>query len=359
MTMQISVIQATALNSTLHAEWARIQQADATYDNPYFRPEFTQAVASVRPDVEVAVLEDAGRVVGFFPFQRAARRIGKPVGGRLSDFQAVIVQGDVSVDPRELVRGCGLAAWDFDHLLVSQQEFSRFHYATDGSPYIDVSQGYKAYCDVRKELGDEELKQTQRKTRKLTRDVGPLRLVMNSDDPQSLELLLQWKSDQYRRTQITDVFAFGWTSELVRRLAEFRHPDFSGYLTVLFAGDVPAAMHFGLWSQGVLHYWFPAYDPGLSHFSPGRVMLLEMARLCGETGLRRIDLGRGMAPYKTRMMTGVTQVAVGSVDLRPVTNALRCKWRQAQDWVRNSPWRKHARIPGRMLYRVREWLEFR
>ena len=42
-------------------------------DNPFFRPEFTQAVAAVRDDVEVAVLEIQQQPVGFFPYQPTAQ----------------------------------------------------------------------------------------------------------------------------------------------------------------------------------------------------------------------------------------------------------------------------------------------
>ena len=55
-----------------------------------FGPEFTQAVAAVRGDVEVGVLEERGEPVGFFPFQRSRRNVARPVGGKMSDFQGLI-----------------------------------------------------------------------------------------------------------------------------------------------------------------------------------------------------------------------------------------------------------------------------
>ena len=212
---------------------------------------------------------------------------------------------------------------------------------------------------MRREQGDEELQQTQRKARRLCRDFGALRVVAHADDPELLELMLKWKSDQYRRTRITDVFAFPWTGDLMRNLMQHRTADFAGMLSVLFLQERPIAIHMGMMSHGVLHYWFPTYDQEFAKFSPGRVLLLELARFAQEIGIRKIDMGRGMAPFKTRMMTGYTTVAAGSVDLRPVTNAIRLQWRRTQDWVRGSSLRQTARIPGRVLYRMREWLEFR
>jgi CelD/BcsL family acetyltransferase involved in cellulose biosynthesis len=357
--MKVSLIKPSELSEDLLSAWSDIQQSDRSFDNPYFRPEFTLAVAQVRNDVEVAVLEDAGAIAGFFPFQRFARRVGKPVGGRLSDFQAVIVRPESHFDPRQLVRECGLVAWDFDHLLLSQQQFAPYRYTTEGSPYVDLSDGYEAYCRRRRAMGSNELKDGQRKARKMDREVGPLRVELHSPSQEMFQLLLEWKSDQYQRTKITDVFSFEWTRQLLAHLLTYRDDTFAGVLTVLYAGDRPAAMHLGMWSHGVLHYWFPTYDTTLAAYSPGRILLLELARTSAEIGLRRIDLGKGMSTYKTRIMTDVEMVAMGSVDLRPLTNMLRTTWRQTQDWIRKSPLRAPARIPGRVLYRVREWLEFR
>ena len=68
--MKVTVIHARRLTPELQEMWSDIQQSDASLASPYFRPEFTAAVSAVRDDVYVAVLQDAGEVVGFFPFQR-------------------------------------------------------------------------------------------------------------------------------------------------------------------------------------------------------------------------------------------------------------------------------------------------
>lgn len=356
---QVRVIPGEELDDSLAARWLEIQQAVPAFDNPYFRPEFTRAVARIRRDVEVALLERDGAIVGFFPYQRSGRHVARPVGGRLSDFQAVIADPDCDYDMPDLLRGCGLHAWDFDHLVDVRPSVEPYCYLRDGSPYLDFSGGFEQYVRVRTAMGDDELRQTARKARKLVREVGPLRLVFDCQDARLLEILMRWKSDQYRRTRITDVLSFRWTRELLEHLLHHSDDGFRGVLSALYAGNVLVALHFGMLSRGVLHYWFPSYDTNYGQYSPGRVMLLEIARFSRTLGLRRLDLGRGMAPYKVRIMTGCTEVAVGSLDLRPMTAAVRTQWRKAQDWVRRSPWRRHARVPGRVLYWLREWMAFR
>src|SRR5207344_1830917 len=73
------------------AAWDELQRGHAAFESPYFRPEFTQAVAAVRDDVEVAVIDQDGRVAGFFPFQRSSLNLGKPVAGKLNDFHGLLV----------------------------------------------------------------------------------------------------------------------------------------------------------------------------------------------------------------------------------------------------------------------------
>jgi CelD/BcsL family acetyltransferase involved in cellulose biosynthesis len=338
--------------------WTRYQESNHELVSPFFRAEFTRAVADVRDDVHVGLIEREGETIGFFPFQRQGRR-AKPVGGRLSDYQAVIGPSDLTVCPKRLLQGCGLAVWDFDHLLVSQRAFAAYHRLVDRSPVIDLTQGFDAYRASLEKAGADELKQTLRKARKLARELGPLQLQWMNDDPDQLKRLMSWKSSQYRETRITDVFSFPWTRRLLHQLLGHRAMEFAGVLSVLYAGDVPVAMHMGMRSNGVLHWWFPAYDPQFGQYSPGRILLMQLAQHGPTEQIHQIDLGRGVAPYKKRVMTGATLVAQGSIDLRPLSRAVRESWLQTRQWVRNSPLAIPARMPARMLYRLREWIDFR
>ena len=78
--MNITVVPGDRLTPKHVEVWSRLQREDAAVASPYFRPEFTQAVACVRNDVEVAVMEEDGEPVGFFPYQRRGRNVATPVG---------------------------------------------------------------------------------------------------------------------------------------------------------------------------------------------------------------------------------------------------------------------------------------
>lgn len=293
--------------------WSDLQRADPDLASPFFRPEFTCAVAAVRRDVFVAVVRDGARPVAFFPFQRDLGGLGRPVGGGMSDYHGPIAERSLALDPPALLRACGLRVFDFDHLLASQRAFAPYHVRLSGSPFLDLSGGFEAYRAARSAAGSKVIAQADRKARKLAREVGPTRLEVDVADPAALQRLLRWKSDQYRRTGVGDGSLPRWSVELLERILATRTPDFAGVLTALWAGDRMVAAHVGMRSSTALHWWFPAYDPEFGRYSPGLVLLVGLARGAETLRLRTIDLGRGDEPYKARLATGSTPLAEGAV----------------------------------------------
>lgn len=350
--MNIRVFSPGHLTSDHIAAWSQMLAEDPALDSPFFRPEFTQAVAAVRDDVEVALLEDAGRTVGFLPYQRDAGNVGRPVGGYMSDFQGLILKPGTECSPTDLIRGCGLRAWQFDHLLTSQARFRPYHWLTAASPYMDLSRGFDAYRAGRVNTSSDELSQTQRKIRKVQREVGPLRYEPFCTDLDILKTLFDWKMQQYRRIKVINYLQPDWTRALVDRLVRLRDNTFRGMLSALYLGDRLAAARFGIRSNGVLHGWIMAYDVSLAKYSPGSILLLETAKSAPELGVHRIDLGKGTEQYKQQFMSGAIQVAEGSVDLRTVSAAIRRGWRCTRELVRASP----LRAPAQYLIRnARAW----
>src|SRR5262249_41662123 len=133
--------------------WRAIQRENPELASPYFCPEFTQAVAAVRDDVFVGILEKEGEVVGYFPHQRRRFGMGYPVGGRLSDFHGVIAPPGLEWNAAAFLRSCNLVSWQFHHLLASQTPFAPYHAATGESYYLDLSEGFDAYAIRLREAG--------------------------------------------------------------------------------------------------------------------------------------------------------------------------------------------------------------
>ena len=336
--MDVKVIPARDLDDGLVRAWTNLQIANPELASPYFAPEFTQAAAIVRNDVELAVVSEGGRIVAFFPFQRNRGSLGIPVGGILSDYQGVVAEPGFVCDPRELVKRCGLIAWDFDHLIGSQQMFAAFHRGRDSSPVLDLSAGFSAYarsCNA--------FKTEQRKIHRIEREIGPLRLDAQAVGTAPFDQVLSWKSRQYVATGKTDLFAPGWIRSMVEQLRLAHAPGCAGILSLLYAGDRLVAGHFGLRSRTVWHYWFPAYDESMSTYSPGLILLMKMAEHAPALGLQTIDLGKGMTLYKERFMTGSVMVAAGSVELPSLRALVRGTRRKIKALVDSSPLGSPAR----------------
>ncbi len=330
--MKITSISANDLSEQHVAAWLALQRANPAIDNPSFHPEFTKVVAAVRDDVEVAVMSEDARYVGFLPFHRDARNIGRPVGSILSDFHGVVASEDARWEAMKLLQDCGLLAWHFDHLVATQKPFSEYHLALDDSPYMDLRDGYEAYIEQRRGAGT-MVSQAERKLRKLQREVGPIRFEMHDGNDEILDVLVRWKQKQLRAMNFVDIFKFDWVEPVLREVARRQTDSFCGLLSVLYAGDKPTAIHLGYQSGSVVSSWIPAYSPTFAKYSPGLLLHLELARAAADIGVKRIDLCRGRNQMKDSLASGASSVAIGCVDARPVHRTLRRGWFRIRDFV--------------------------
>ncbi len=350
--MDIQLIDPADLGESQLAAWTRLQQANTALDSAFFSPQFTQAVASFRDDLEVAVMEQDGEIAGFFPFHRNRWRVGRPVGLRLSDLHGVVVSDDVAWDPQELILGCGLAAWHFRNMPVSHKPIGNIHRATVGSPYIDVVDGLEANENARRRAGSSLIAQIRRKSRKIEREIGPLRFEWPTTDKEVFETLLALKSGQRRRTQTYNVLRFRWVVELLDHIRLCQTDGFTGVLYALYVNDEIAAIHLGMRSSTVFHFWFPTYNPAYAKYSPGLILLLELVRECAMRGMKRIDLGQGLERYKTSLMSGSLTLAEGCVAVRPATKVFQVAYYGARTLARSKLLRGPVSLSKRMIRRI-------
>ncbi len=344
--MKVEVVSGRSLGLAEVERWGELQQ-QFVYSSPFFRPEFTAAMATMR-DVRVAVVADAGTVVGFFPFEARARA-GRPVAWPRSNYHGPVLDERAGVDPRELVRACGLATWTFDHLPAELPGFVRHSFGGGRSPYLDVSAGFESYVASRRERSD--VRNALGKTaRKLVREVGPVRFVLESGATELLTRLVEWKRRQYAETGVRDVLADAGSRELLERMHAVRGPEFAGALSVLYAGNEVAALQFGVRSARVWHCWFPAYNRDLAKYSPGLMLLLELARAASSLGVRQVDLGKGDAPYKLALANGAHELLEGCVGASAVS-ALAVRGREsARHALRSAGMHRAMR---RVIHRIR------
>src|SRR5262249_9713328 len=147
---------------------------------------------------------------------------------------------------------------------------------TGESPFIDLSDGWRGYEANRKAAGSKVIKHLESLAKKLEREVGTVCFEYHCQEPRLFEQMLRWKKEQYLRTGAGNVFAKPWTITLLKKILETQTETFAGVLSALWAGNSLVAVHVGMRSSSVWHYWFPTYDTAFARYSPGMLLLLEM-----------------------------------------------------------------------------------
>jgi CelD/BcsL family acetyltransferase involved in cellulose biosynthesis len=344
--VKVSVVRPEELGAPEVAAWRAMQRSSPELANPFLSPGFALAAGRVRPSAWVGVLEDGPELVGFFPFEKGRLRIGRPIAAGVSDTQGIVHAPGLEWSPLELLEGCGLDVWDFDHLILEQHAAAGGRVTRRSAPIIDVSDGYEAYAAERRRMSKKIFSSTWQKHRKLERDCGATRFEFDATDRRALGLLMRWKSGQYRRTGRRDRFAVKWIERLVWDLFETRSHGCAGALSVLYCGERVVAVHFGLRSDRSLSCWFPTYDADFARYSPGLLLHLLMARAAAEAGLRHLDLGKGDEPYKQSLKSGDLIVGEGWIHRPSLAAALqrvtRAPARFAHGLVLSHPQLRHA-----------------
>ncbi len=117
----------------------------------------------------------------------------------------------------------------------------------------------------RKNLKRESL----RKQRGLQNSLGALSIVLSDSRPEVFNQCIQWKSAQYLRTGLRDMFA---NPDHVRFFREVLRKELV-ITSSISAGGRLLAVHLGALADRTFYSWVAAYDPQHSTYSPGALLL--------------------------------------------------------------------------------------
>jgi CelD/BcsL family acetyltransferase involved in cellulose biosynthesis len=331
--MRVHVIHPAELGVGDIASWHRMQRATPSLAHPFLSPEFSMAVGRFRPGSRVAILMDGQHTIGFFPFERRRFGLGVPISGWLSACQGVIHEPGAQWEAGELLSGCGLSAWRFDNLIADQAPFKRYHLVTAPSPVLDLTEGFDAYHAKLRTRAPRFCKELERKARKLGREVGGLRVACDCADPSLLRLLMAWKSEQYRRTDHVDRFDRPWAGELLETLLATRTDSLAGLLSVLYAGDQPVSIQFGLRAGNLLVGWFAGYDVRFCRYSPGLIQIRQMAEEIATVNVNQLQMGKGARHYSEALKNCDLFVGEGTVTSPSVLGAVHRAHSVTSQWA--------------------------
>jgi CelD/BcsL family acetyltransferase involved in cellulose biosynthesis len=299
--MRVRVVRPRDLGSAETALWWNFQQSTPQALNPFMSLTYVQAVDRHRANARVAVVEDHGEIAAFLPFELHAHGMGMPIGYPMNNLQGFIGSG-LPVDARWVVKKARLRGWRFTSAPVDQHALVPFHYegTTVPCPVINLAKGDLSYISGRSKA-----------RRAMEREFGTVSLEWNNAQPAQIDRLIEWKSRKYHGTSL--LFSDPAARGIVEELAASDNEDCRGVVSVLFAGEQPAAVHLGLLGPQSLAGWFMSYDPGLNRFAPGMMLWLPLAKAAGERGVGQIDLGAGQDTYKFGLSNDSYMVAGGAV----------------------------------------------
>jgi len=310
-TLQIEVVKADQLTVADRVLWRAMVDANPDLASPYFRWEFTEIAARISPDAAVAIFSKGGRTIGYFPHQRRGSAI-QPLGAPMNDYHGVIAM------PGEAPSLATVAALlNAPRLNVSAWVGpSGAGELRETLMTVTPEEGFDAWYAERRQTWGKYFKDKERARRSLETELGPIRVERGLKDPALLDHLIGLKRDQYARTGRHDIFACGWTRDLLHALMASKYEDFGASMAGLWAGDKLTAIEYSLHAGDRYHFWFPAYQPELARCSPGILLTMDTMRLGCDAGFRVFDFGFGGEGYK-KYFCNATQSVREAVILKP------------------------------------------
>lgn len=346
--VNVQVVRPHSLCGPLLEDWERIRKSKPVFASPYFDVEFTKAVGRVRDDVRIAIAENDGDIVGILPFQEHKRGHAVPVGGLLNDWHGVM--GDQSPAILEkILKASKLKSFKFHAIDNSNDGLKKFYFREFNSHYLDLSNGWEEYRKWAFK-NSSTIKRQGQKTRGLGREVGEVRFEFESEDPLLLERLIELKRARYQNADTFDILGVPWASDVLREIHRIREPNFRGVLSALWAGDELIGCHFGMLTKGILHYWFPVYDPQYHRYSPGTEMLMQSAKSACDSGIRKLDLGYGDDAYKFKFCNAHEPVAFGLVNFNSFSRIVAKQRYTFRNQLKQIPMKPLAKRILRTIY---------
>jgi CelD/BcsL family acetyltransferase involved in cellulose biosynthesis len=358
--VEIEVVRPGALSPEDLARWSALQARCPVLNSPFLSPGWALAVEQAQAGccdadpargVRVAVMREGREARGFFS-TRLAGPLAMPAGAPMNDYQGLVADQDLALDPKALIRALGVQRLDFTHMLEDQPAFAPYRRGEAVSYRVETPDGFAAYAESRREAGSGVLKDIDKRRRKVEREVGPVTFTAQSRSTTAFDQLIAWKRAQYVCTRQTDIFDTPWTLRLLRGLLAGHDPDFGGALFTLHVGDQLAAAQFNLRGAETLHAWIIAHDESFERYSPGLILFGEVLRWMDESPYRVLDLGAGDYRFKQQLSNARQMVGHGFVGRPSPATLIRSAEYGVRAAAEALPLGKFSELPGKAMRRL-------
>lgn len=316
--VDVTICRPNELSEQERSLWAEYQSTSLAFQHPFLTPDFARAYDDVSTRARVAVASDGTRIVGFFPFQLGRGGAALPLGGRMTNRQALVHAPDLEWSWREVLERSRLSVVVCPDLVAAQGADTRTLVAGQ-SPIIDTTTGWNDY--IKAARARKTIKTILYKERKLRRHAPAVEFRVGLAPRPWLHQMTVWKSQQYRRTGRPDPFAYKTTRELLSRLNTDEFTTLRPQFSALVVDGRLVAADFSLATTTVFAAWFCAFDTSLAPYSPGAIRTLHTIEHACASGVVQFDLSRGDESYKQRLKNGDLDLRTGYVH-RPSPGAL-------------------------------------
>ena len=302
---QISTLRWSELTDLDKHAWDRFRATRPSLRSPFFSWDWIAHVNAVRNDISVLRVMQNGSPVAYLPIQTNAFGWARPVGSPLCDWQGFISCENFKVDTDLLLTHLGVAGFKFSTVPPDDPLFQSIRGLVDASFALDLSAGYPAYATAQIAARPKAFRNYRSRLRRLAEAHPFYEVRLDDRDPAAFDEIIRLKSEQYRDTGQPNALRPAWTIKLLANLFSGDRADLHARISTLRVNGRIIAGHLGLQERGHLHYWFPVYDHKFADFSPGIVLLHEIAKAEGEHAVSTIDLGGGSYRFKEEFANSV------------------------------------------------------
>ena len=255
--LSVFIRKPSELTDVEREAWNAFLDADIRLASPYFALAFAECCEEVRADTRILVIRRSGQLIGFLPFHTGRFGVARPLAGPLGDVHGFIAARGEEIDLQAVVEAAGIGVFKYHSALASQTGFAKPAEMIDGSWVVDTSNGYDAWLERRREVNKKYVRNLRTRRRRLEEAEGGFEFRMDDRTDENLAQMIRWKRQQYASTGLFDTFSVDWTGRLLAAVMRRRSDRFSGVCSTLSIGGRVAAVHVGMASDRMCHYWFP------------------------------------------------------------------------------------------------------
>lgn len=348
----VDVIAPADFGPPEQSAWVRLRAANPVLWSPYFDPRYLQVCARHAPQPRLAVVHRGGTIIGFLPFQGGADGFARPLGAPLSDQHGMIADPADMPDLAVVCRKAGIQVFPFTGLVTAPPVAGDLQ--TDVVWVADTLGDGAAWADWQRRTHKDHVRKMERRRRKAAEEFGPAHVTVGGTDRALMERLVGWKAEKYLATGRHNIMGVRWIRAFLDELLADSSPDFGGELAVLWHGDTPVAIEFGMRAGSVLHSWFPAYDGAYASASPGVSLMEGMIRASADRGISRVDLGTGHAHYKKYCALPALSLFQGEVTGTGLRAGLRRAGGALSRLIERAPLGPLSALPGKFSRRLEQ-----